>query len=153
MCWISNKLPIERTAPRNIPIYKVLRLSSNAVLLSPWYALKYEPNKKVTSFLAKPKGLEPIPNCCGINTGLHSLQKTKLRRQGEYIGILRRDTFGRNIFEGRYSFYNSALLLYEGYIPQGSKYYLNEYGEYVSDSLIITKPANFKTIKKYSFHL
>jgi hypothetical protein len=76
-----------------------------------------------------------------IERGIHSygLGQVKLK-------LVREDTFPYIIF-GIYSNYNDIKLdTFEvhdyakivGYIPQGSYYYLNEKGEYVSDTIVLT---------------
>lgn len=153
MCWITFKQPIRRKAPRDIPIYKILRpvfplgrndtsrniLDQVITFMSPCANTLYELNKKKTSCLQKATlyknkedGFTNPPHSF-VNEGLHSFQKSKLRHEITNVG-----TYFNGLYHQKFFISIHRNWLCEGYIPRGAEYYLNERGEYVSSELVIT---------------
>ena len=81
-----------------------------------------------------------------IYKGFHSysLNKTYYDKWYDIIRVFKNESFIELIFNSNsnkldtYSF----CIVVSGYIPKGCAYALNEYGEYVSDSIILNKIEN-----------
>lgn len=157
MCWTSKEKPILRIAPRNIPVYKVLRRpSTRTKYLYPYHRWEAEPYQLKRLYWAD-KLDEPIflsssfytaamsfeRDCYRIEHGIHSIRKRCVKR--EYNPINNQDSYmyknpideKRMIFLRKYK--TSKLCLC--HIPKGAKYYLNG-TEYVSDRIIVDEIMN-----------
>lgn len=126
MCWVSRKLPVSRIATDDIKVIKVLRVSNDGRLFSPCF------DKTVWEFgKAMHSDLESARySCfyCGyiIDVGLHSCNEIYL------FGRYWANKCGDNLFE-----YYDGERKFNAVIPKGAEYYVNDAGEYVSDTLII----------------
>ena len=141
MCWFTNKKLKFKIAKENIPIYKICCKEDDKILS---YYKKFEyrlgwiynTNFEVTF---DDKMFE-------IYKGFHSysLNKTYYEKRYDIIRVFKNESFIELIFNSNsnkldaYSF----CIVVSGYIPKGSVYALNEYGEYVSNSIILNKIEN-----------
>lgn len=141
MCWITNKKLKFKIAKENIPIYKICRKEDDKILsYFKHFEYKlgwiYETNFEVA---VDTKMSE-------IYKGFHSysLNKTYYEKRYDIISVFKNENLIELIFNSnsnRLNDYSSGIVV-SGYIPKGSAYALNEYGEYVSDSIILNKIEN-----------
>ena len=141
MCWITNKKLKFKIAKENIPIYKICRKEDDKILsyfkhFEYRLGLLYETNFEVA---VDTKMSE-------IYKGFHSysLNKTYYEKRYDIISVFKNENFIELIFNSnsnRLNDYSSGIVV-SGYIPKGSAYALNEYGEYVSDSIVLNKIEN-----------
>ena len=74
----------------------------------------------------------------------YSLNKTYSDKWYDIVRVFKNESFIERILESnsnRIAEYSYGVVVF-GYIPKGSAYALNEYGEYVSDSIILNKIEN-----------
>ena len=130
MCWKSKLMPQKLVAKRDIPIVKILAPNMCAYFFR---GFQYDLNKRYLTKLEKPKWNLLHDNYI-INHGFHSYsKKVKMAIDEDYIHVFYPSC-------GVYmTVYSSVANIVNGIIPKGSHYYLNDDGEYVSDSIIITK--------------
>lgn len=132
MCW-QSLLPEEHLAPKiatdNFSVYKVLRKNGKTPVME--YPIKFnEPLPKVD---VSPQTSEFIVN---IEKGYHSY----VFNLDSYDEVLFRKKLIVNTDIGLYSFSMKITMdVHEAYIPKGTQYWLNERGEIVSESLVITE--------------
>ena len=140
MCWISKIRPIIRVADSGILVEKVLRLD-DGVLCSPVYSeSRWEIGKEYTcemgDYYNRNMSLGSIFGYADmslddfeVREGFHSCREIS---QDSYSWL---SVSALGNYEMFYHHFNEYI--YSAVIPSGSKYYLNEYGEYVSDRLRI----------------
>ena len=141
MCWITNKKLKFKIAKENIPIYKICRKEDDKILsyfkhFEYRLGWLYETNFEVA---VDTKMSE-------IYKGFHSysLNKTYYEKRYDDIIVFKNESFFELIFNlnsNKLNNYSFGVVV-SGYIPKGSAYALNEYGEYVSDSIILNKIEN-----------
>ena len=140
MCWMTNRIAILKVAEKDIPVFKILKKDMTSVYFHWRYSLNIPYRSKLDCLKTffDSKGTLTV-----VEKGIHSygLGQVKLK-----LVSSKEDTFPYILF-GIYSNYNDIKLdTFEvhdyakivGYIPQGSYYYLNEKGEYVSDTIVLT---------------
>ena len=141
MCWITNKKLKFKIAKENIPIYKICRKEDDKILsYFKHFEYKlgwlYETNFEVA---IDTKTSE-------IYKGFHSysLNKTYSNKWYNIVRVFKNENFIELIFNSNSNRLNSYSfgIVVSGYIPKSSAYALNEYGEYVSDSIILNKIEN-----------
>lgn len=156
MCWAGdiNKLKI---AEEDIPIYKVMVIKhdENEHFISFFREAVYKKNALMTSNIEY--------NCLGfVHKALHSYSiKNTLADTDIYI--LGKDIYDSIIISSLcsdivvenydYPLEIGRLKLILGYIPKGSKYCENDYGEIVSNQLVMTKICSEKELKELSKQL
>ena len=141
MCWITNKKLKFKIAKENIPIYKICRKEDDKILS---YYKKFEYRLGLlynTNF-----EVAVDTKMSEIYKGFHSysLNKTYYEKRYDIIKVFKNESLIELIFNSnsnRLNDYSSGVVV-SGYIPKGSAYALNEYGEYVSDSIILNKIEN-----------
>ena len=136
MCWLTYKEENNecKVATEDIPIYKILYTTLQSIYRFHEYSL----NKVYNLVMAK-RAYE-IPSkingsSYSITFGFHSYssEMTYIRRCSKQVFWVceskgtRLDTFASN------------MIRVNGFIPKGSHYFLNEKGEYVSDSIVLTE--------------
>ena len=151
MCWASRIKPKRSIAIRDIPVYKILTYDpATDGYISPFYYWRYKFKEKAESILDIPQlgtAFRSIPDpIYFIDKGLHSYRKKSLRKgqkrpYSSYIEVI---TQGLSISRYKISVdwrlkYLKREVLCSAHIPKGASYYLNECGEYVSDTLVIDK--------------
>lgn len=130
MCWISDVAEL-KVAKEDIKIFKVCLYIRS--LISYYNGFTYELNKVYKL------GEDIVPSFSvfhlkyEINKGFHSYSKDcqLSKRRWHYI-ITSPDNKALDCCG------KDDLVLVRGYIPKGSHYYLNDYGEYVSDAICLT---------------
>lgn len=141
MCWITNKKLKFKIAKENIPIYKICRKVNDEIF-------SYYKNFEYRLGWLYNTNFEVAVNTkmSEIYKGFHSysLNKTYYEKRYDIIRVFKNESFIELIFNSnsnRFNDYSSGVVV-SGYIPKGSAYALNEYGEYVSDSIILNKIEN-----------
>ena len=125
MCW-SNDEAIKKIAKNNFTVYKLVKFDTFDTCKSSIYKYIYvfeKLHKLEHSIIIKEKN-----DMCFIDEGFHSY--TNLR-------IL---SFVEDLTNG---------CIVECTIPKGAKYYVNNYGEVVSDQIIIHIPTILSDIKQF----
>ena len=146
MCWTTFIRPHIQTATENIPVYKIVTKEGGfwfwSTFQSYYQNFIYKLHKIYSEKIGKICSEEA--NFYSINKGIHSYHnaftKISVGKHGEiWIGGLNGDIIGY-YFQSAYR----NVVKVQGYIPKGSKYYLNEYGEYVSEQIVLTKYNKIK---------
>ena len=141
MCWITNKKLKFKIAKENIPIYKICCKEDDKILS---YYKKFE--YRLGWLYETNFEVAVDTKMSEIYKGFHSysLNKTYYEKRYDIIRVFKNESFIELIFNSnsnRLNDYSSGVVI-SGYIPKGSAYALNEYGEYVSDSIILNKIEN-----------
>ena len=126
MCWISNIPVRENIAKEDIPIFKVcLYLNNNIVSYyrNFIYILDRIYNTNIR-FVSKQ----------AIVNGFHSYSSKHCQIKITLSNILSILNKNRNLKLDDFIYHNNIIRV-NGIIPKGSKYYLNDKGEYVSNSI------------------
>lgn len=141
MCWITNKKLKFKIAKENIPIYKICRKEDDKVLS---YYKKFE--YRLGCLYNTNFEVAFDDKMSEIYKGFHSysLNKTYYEKRYDIIRVFKNESFIERILksDGNKLDAYSFCIVVSGYIPKGSAYALNEYGEYVSDSIILNKIEN-----------
>ena len=141
MCWITNKKLKFKIAKENIPIYKICRKEDDKIL-SYFKRFEYELGCLYNTNFE----IAVDAKMSEIYKGFHSysLNKTYLEKRYDNIRVFKNENFIELIFNSNSNRLNdySFGIVVSGYIPKGGTYALNEYGEYVSDSIILNKIEN-----------
>lgn len=145
MCWIGDVNKFE-TAEKDIPIYKVMDAGEEH-FLSYFRGALYKKDTLVTSEIEIGYKV--------VTKALHSysIKNTKPEiNKSISCGELVSDIHIISTINGRmvedYGYTQSKLIL--GYIPKGSRFCENDFGEIVSDQLIMTKVCSEKELKELS---
>ena len=141
MCWITNKKLKFKIAKENIPIYKICRKEDDKILS---YYKKFE--YKLGWLYETNFEVSLTTDDTIIYKGFHSysLNKTYYEKRYDIIRVFKNESFIELILESngnKLDTYSFGIVV-SGYIPKGSAYALNEYGEYVSNSIILNKIEN-----------
>ena len=157
MCWISKIKPKKSRAIRDIPVYKILTYDpKKEKYTSPVMDYVYKFGKKGESILDLPRKTT-LRNLC-VPITVYNIDKGFYSYRKEFLKILYKSKSNRcnrdayiiigaqnsstcwHIMTGKlYQNRSKHLVLCSAHIPRGSFYYLNECGEYVSDTLVIDK--------------
>ena len=150
MCWRTNHIDIIKkgclVAEEDIPCYKILK-DRHDDLESIYYSFQYKFNTEYENDVnfddeySAAKLADKINNHWGymveVNEGFHSYsyELTETKRIGiNQIKIFRKDN--KNLLDWYENKFN-LLVKVNCIIPKGSKYLLNEKGEYVSNKIKI----------------
>ena len=141
MCWITNKKLKFKIAKENIPIYKICRKEDDKILS---YFKRFE--YKLGCIYDTNFEIAVDAKMSEIYKGFHSysLNKTYHDKWYDIVRVFKNESFIERILESnsnRIAEYSYGIVV-SGYIPKGSAYALNEYGEYVSDSIMLNKIEN-----------
>jgi len=142
MCWRSVSKPIELVAQKNIPVFKIGYVEKNEKVFPYFFRLFnnfYEEGHEYEE-----KHIDVVMSCMTfiINRGIHSYSIDKLMiKPSEIIyevpsvKVVLRDkpTGGGQTYAAE----KMALLLCT--IPKGTKYYINEIGEIVSEKIKVNE--------------
>lgn len=128
MCWYSSLTPKLKVSKRDIKVKKILAVSPSLILTSPIFTKqKWESGEQIESDIEKLKFIKDA-NIYYINHGIHSCKNIKVINDIWYVIT---DSLQKRLWIK----YDREVLC-EAIIPKGSQYYVNEYGEYVSNKLI-----------------
>jgi len=132
MCWVSSKLVCENSGDEKVPIYKVLGLTYGSLRAYFYSDFLYILNHIYESRINPERG---ILDMYLINEGLHCYS-AKCRFRYNYPGVLVTCLTETRSYPP--SSYTMAVVT-KGYIPPNTKYYINEKGEIVTESLVLTE--------------
>jgi hypothetical protein len=132
MCWISNETPVLKKAEEPIPVFKILYENMDSVYMTFRYHLHTKYHQKLE-----------IPRItiskCYIYEGIHSYDaETSIiidyPSDSNFFVITtkKNDLYLDTFSKGPY-------IQVMGVIPEGAEYYRNEWGEIVSNSIILTE--------------
>lgn len=132
MCWISAKTPVLKTAEEPIPIFKVLYKNMDSAYMTFRYHLHTKYHQKLET---------PRIACsrCFIYEGIHSYDaetsiiKDHPEDSDFFVIITKKDDSTLDTFA------KGPYIQVMGVIPEGAEYYRNEWGEIVSNSIILTE--------------
>lgn len=155
MCWRTSygMLSVPRIATKDIHVKKAFVKYPEIEPCSVIHSLFHRSfiwrfgEKYVSRFFNEPKRLiderYSMSKCYvwEVCWGFHSAKEIEIKwNQGEEIGYL----FVGKPMDLKISYYiynrrflENSIVIHNCIIPKGSKYYVNEYGEYVSDQLIV----------------
>ena len=136
MCWLSKYKPFKMVASEDIPVQKVLRKHDDGQLFSPVFnSIGWKRGEVKVARIDSIYHL--YPNTYIIECGLHSCKKIT------FLSGVNKEAWVSTLHEELdcysplwYKAKNEIVV--DAIIPKGSHYYLNEYGEYVSDKLMMT---------------
>lgn len=138
MCWRSNN-PVKKIAEENIHVFKIMKNKENE-LRSIYAQFLYEINKLYSSNIENP--IKHHYKYYDINKGFHSYSiQCKLhitRDKAIYIISIYNDVL--DVFPSKINGWNIVKI--NCIIPEGSEYYLNERGEFVSNKIKVISIEN-----------
>lgn len=141
MCWITNKKLKFKIAKENIPIYKICRKEDDKIL-SYYKKFEYRLGWLYNTNFEVSLTTDDIIIYKGFHS--YSLNKTYLEKRYNNIRVFKNENFIElicNSNSNKLDDYSFGIVV-SGYIPKGGAYALNEYGEYVSNSIILNKIEN-----------
>ena len=141
MCWVTNKKLKFKIAKENIPIYKICRKEDDKIL-SYFKHFEYRLDWLYETNFEVAAGTKMSEIYKGFHS--YSLNKTYYEKRYDIISVFKNENFIELIFNSNSNRLNdySFGIIVSGYIPKDSAYVLNEYGEYVSNSIILNKIEN-----------
>ena len=149
MCWSSHNEPVKLVAEKDIPVFKIAKITKDGGAILPYFFSHSALYKENTVYMEL--GITPNIKMSGVDKpytitkGLHSYSVENLRLQSYYqvtkfiplVQIVTNKTTRLSqdvIVNGQvYNIQNTAVMLC--IIPEGATYYINEIGEIVSDTL------------------
>ena len=154
MCWESKSFN-PQIAERDIPIFKVCRMDEieQNYVESVFFRRYYELGKVYTndsSFTSTEEGTGEYKFL--VRKAFHSYHPDiELAIKNESEGIFRFERHLTLYYNNNYTFRYTTLsnrVIVEGYIPKGTRYCLNEDGEYISDSICLEKVSDIDEFLK-----
>lgn len=132
MCWISNSLPYVQIAEKDIPVFKILRRD----LVSAYFNFPYNIGETYKIREINVHYWDIFEDEYVIRAGFHSYDPSLVIAVSDTY-ILKVLLISRGY---RLDHFNAiSFKIVDCIIPEGSKYYKNEYGEIVSDCIKICK--------------
>lgn len=131
MCWKTDRKEYTqiKTATKNIPVYKFLTRNAHTPFKD--YPIIFEKKLPKVELLDDYHFYDN-----GINQGYHSYSTSTSVRFWEsplYTHVYAQSAGGRWLG----SFPRRSIVCHKGYIPKGTKYYINEWCEIVSETLVV----------------
>ncbi len=123
MCWITEiGKPVSHKARKDIICYKIVPTPNSEVIYSKIFHFEYHFGKLYKTDLGK---VTQHPYYYSIEEGFHSYKELPILWRNMYITAK----------SGFYNIHKNIII--ECIIPADSTYYGNEFGELVSDSIIV----------------
>lgn len=132
MCWTSTKTPVLKKAEEPIPIFKILYKNMDSAYMT----FRYHLHVKYLQKLETPR---ITYSSCSIYKGIHSYDaetsiiKDYSGQSDCFVIIAKKDDLILDVFS------KGPYIQVMGVIPEGAEYYRNEWGEIVSNSIILTE--------------
>ncbi len=132
MCWVSNETPVLKKAEEPIPVFKVLYKNMESV----YFKFRYHLHNKILQKLETPR---IAVSRSFIYEGIHSYDaetsiiKDYPNDSDFFVIITKKDDLNLDTFS------KGPYVQVMGVIPEGAEYYRNEWGEIVSNSIILTE--------------
>ena len=135
MCW-TGKLSDKKIAEDDISVYKILSKNIDWELVAPYQRTKYNLHKLYSVSEFGMRGVCFTHNEIEIREGFHSFNSNcKVWGASTVTAIVSAKGVGMDLeISGRIS---DLLLPAKCIIPKGSEYYENDFGEIVSNKIII----------------
>lgn len=137
MCWTSNKQPVLKKAEEPIPVFKIL----NKYMTSVYMFFPYRLHTKYLQNLEMPR---KMGNMYSIFEGIHSYDAeiSSIKDHPDdsnyfVVAIKNKEWFYLDTFSKSLCDLENAYIQVMGIIPEGAEYYRNEWGEIVSNSIIL----------------
>lgn len=130
MCWVSNKTPVLKTAEEPIPVFKVLYRNME----SAYFNFRYHLHNKILQKLGTP---QIAVTRSFIYEGIHSYDaetsiiKDHPNDSDFFVIVSKKDDMNLDTFS------KGPYIQVMGVIPEDAEYYRNEWGEIVSNSIIL----------------
>ena len=149
MCWTTFRKLNTKThiAKRKIEVWKFYikrsYVNQGELLMSPWRRDNISQNMRHNILIANGLHGEHLHIECtnlhewSIYSGFHSLQKEKFHRKISQLTEKMAIEGGIYVFHQTLLDMSSRVVVIQCFIPAGAEYYLNEFGEYVSNKIII----------------
>lgn len=148
MCWCSKSTIPTVIAENDVIVYKImLSTGFNKYFKSFHFRKVYEVGKKYAEVMETEPNENPDISTMRysmiIERGFHSysMEKTSITANDCYLNVICNEN-GKYISNINYvkAFYttNCEVVIAKCIIPKGSKYYMNDLGEIVSDHIIVT---------------
>lgn len=134
MCWVTDKLPELKIAEKDIATLKVVLKKDD--MLIPYFQYNdfyYKLDKLSPLVTLKVETLVNYKRYI-IETGYHSYSESYSYEISSYYIEINNDIYRNDTFMG---LFNYSCCLVSCIIPKGTKYYVNERDEYVSEQIII----------------
>ena len=141
MCWESKKLK-QLVSDGKVKVFKVCHIDDGYLCGFYYHGFKYELN---TEYTARINMIDHSPFMYYGYEGFHSYSKdechTKIYYQSEVdalqvVGVYNNDS--TRVIDGYTGYYKNDFAIVEGYLPEGTIYYVNEFGEIISDKIVLT---------------
>lgn len=154
MCWTTKIHPQELKANRDIDVFKICSISPDNKVFSVYWGKQYKLNTayvlpielEVETKVMKLIGGEIRTISYSIYQAFHSYSPSC--RKVVYPGSI---TIWHDItFLDSYSVDCVEVL---GFIPKGSTYYINEWGEYVSNAICLTEIRRLNVLENETKHI
>ena len=132
MCWASSKTPVLKKAEEPIPVFKILYKNMESVYMN----FRYRLHAKYLQKLETPR---IAVSRSFIYEGIHSYDaETSViidhpNDSDFFVIISKKDYLSLDTFS------KGPYIQVMGVIPEGAEYYRNEWGEIVSNSIILTE--------------
>lgn len=144
MCWTTSIRPQIKIATENIPVYKIVDKKGGfwfwSTFSSYYYGFIYKLHKRYSEKIGGIRDLRT--GVYAIDKGIHSYHNTLTSISTSKYGDRWIRSFNGEILDNYCRFGNVVRV--QGYIPKGSKYYLNENGECISEQIVLTKYNKIK---------
>ena len=130
MCWVSNETPVLKKAVEPIPVFKVLYRNMESV----YFNFRYHLHNKILRKLETPR---IAVSRSFIYEGIHSYDaetsiiKDHPEDSDFFVIISKKDDLNLD------TFLKGSYIQVMGVIPEDAEYYRNEWGEIVSNSIIL----------------
>jgi hypothetical protein len=133
MCWITQDIPVERVAREDIPVFKYVFTDD---LRSYYFKnYKYVIGEALYAILGIPFPVIGFRGALSVGSGFHSYGTACIVK--EYDRSLNVYPPQKRYHIGSYNLYKLRRI--ECTIPKGSRYYVNDDLEYVSDKIIVNR--------------
>lgn len=140
MCWYSKEKKAAQIAREDILVYKImLQNPDTGRLKSLYYGMKYEVGKVYWTDVSPISIDSPLYLEMKIDKGFHSYSMDKTMATKDKYQIVIYNMENNGIVDS--ISFSDKLVIVKCIIPKGSKYYENDFGEIVSDRIIITGEA------------
>ena len=144
MCWKSKHKPKLEIAEEDIPVQKVLDVTVGYEPCSPIYPFKWKLNNKYFVQLPIPIFDDKL-KCWQAHIGFHSCGSIHVIDYN--FARQCKNKFGVTVLATS-NFRYDNWKVFNCIIPKGTKYYKNEYDDYISNALIILKEEEWDYDKR-----
>lgn len=143
MCWRTyyGMLSVQRTATKDIHVKKAFIVKDNEIRSLFFSGFRWTRGILRKTYLGTVRRFNMVdyPSqyyIWSIEEGFHSAKYVKIVDRQSYYSLLRVSNGKKGVRVSHVKDTTNIKIL-NCIIPKGSKYYVNEYGEYVSDQLIV----------------